>query len=100
MKESTVKRSKRYLRPVPFTCFALFVCVAHTHSQSQIPTRLPNINDNLQSVKVKPDNTVTFKIYAPKASSVTVSGDFLMGTPAAAMTKGDNGVWSFTSNVI
>jgi len=47
---------------VPFTCFALFVCVAHTHSQSQIPTRLPNINDNLQSVKVKPDNTVTFKI--------------------------------------
>lgn len=90
MKESTVKRSKRYLRPVPFTCFALFVCVAHTHSQSQIPARVPNINDNLQSVEVKPDNTVTFKIYAPKASSVTVSGDFLMGTPAAAMTKGYN----------
>jgi enterochelin esterase family protein len=43
---------------------------------------------------------VTFKIYAPKASSVTVSGDFLMGAPAAAMTKGDDGVWSFTSNVI
>jgi enterochelin esterase family protein len=94
MKESTVKRSQRYLGLV------LFVCVAHTHSQSQIPTRIPNINDNLQSVEVKPDNTVTFKIYAPKTSSVTVSGDFLMGTPAAAMTKGDNGVWSFTSNVI
>jgi hypothetical protein len=56
----------------------LFVCLA-TDSQSQIPTDIPNINDNLQSVEVKPANTVAFKIYASKACSFTGSCDFLMG---------------------
>jgi hypothetical protein len=55
-----MKRPQRYLS------LLLFVCVAHTHSQSQIPTRIPNINDNLQSVEVKPDNTVTFKTTHPR----------------------------------
>jgi enterochelin esterase family protein len=45
------------------------------------------------SPEVCPDRTVTFRLRAPKASEVTVSGEF--GKPAA-MTKDENGVWSVT----
>jgi enterochelin esterase family protein len=54
----------------------------------------------LQTVVVNPDNRVTFSFYAPNASTVTVSGDFLLGAPAPSLTKSDNGVWSWTSNPI
>jgi enterochelin esterase-like enzyme len=50
-----------------------------------------------QTVTVAPDNRVTFKFFAPKASSVTVSGDFLMGAPAANLTKSDDGTWTYTT---
>jgi len=45
------------------------------------------------SPEVRPDRTVTFRLRAPKASEVTVSGGF--GKPAA-MTKDESGVWSVT----
>jgi enterochelin esterase family protein len=56
------------------------------------------VNDSLKTVEVGSDNRVTFRIYAPKASSVTVGGDFLLGAPPAILSKGEDGVWSFTSN--
>jgi enterochelin esterase-like enzyme len=71
-----------------------------TYSSAQIPNRPTNVSDTLQTVVVAADNRVTFKIYAPKASSVTVSGDFLMGAPPASLSKSEDGVWSFTSNPI
>ncbi len=48
------------------------------------------------SPEVHPDRTVTLRIYAPKANSVTVSGEIMGTRPPAALTKGDNGVWSVT----
>jgi len=45
------------------------------------------------SPEVRPDHTVTFRLRAPKASEVTVSGEF--GQPAV-MNKDDSGVWSAT----
>ena len=48
---------------------------------------------NLLSPEVSKDGRVTFRLQAPKASSVIVSGDF---GPNAAMKKGDNDVWSVT----
>jgi len=58
--------------------------------------------DNLVSPEIHPDRTVTFRVRAPQASSVTLTGDW-MATPEAPtggvikMTKDDTGVWSFTS---
>jgi enterochelin esterase family protein len=60
---------------------------------AQPPQRLPTPNDTLVSPEVSADHKVTFRIYAPKASEVTVGGDF--GT-AAKLTKDDKGVWSVT----
>ena len=51
---------------------------------------------NIVSPEVTPDHKVTFRILAPKASEVTVSGDFMTGGPAEKLTKNDEGIWSAT----
>ncbi len=45
--------------------------------------------------EVHPDRTVTFKLRAPEAAKVTVSGDFTQAP--LTMTKGQDGIWSGTS---
>lgn len=62
---------------------------------AQTPQRQPTPNDTLKSPKVMDDKRVAIQIYAPKASEVTVSGDFQPGKPIA-LTKNDQGVWSTT----
>jgi enterochelin esterase family protein len=61
------------------------------------------------SPEINADKTVTFRVQAPNADSVQITGDFLptikMKTPygdfdapgTVKFTKGDNGIWSFTS---
>ncbi|MCH5233831.1 MAG: esterase [Muribaculaceae bacterium] len=63
----------------------------------------------VKSPEINPDNTVTFRLYAPKANEVTVTGDFLppvsIDTPfgkqdvpgVANLTKNGNGVWEYTT---
>src|SRR5436309_6131078 len=50
----------------------------------------------LVSPEVHPDHRVTFRIRAPKASEVTLTGDWLGTTPPPKLTKDDSGVWSVT----
>src|SRR5678816_2010753 len=50
----------------------------------------------LQSPEVSSDHRVTFRILAPKASEVTLTGDWLGTTQPPKLTKDDNGVWSVT----
>ncbi len=53
---------------------------------------------NLKSPEVLPDHRVTFRIFAPKATDVTVSGDWIAqgrGT-GGKLSKDANGVWSIT----
>jgi enterochelin esterase-like enzyme len=45
--------------------------------------------------EVHPDRTVTFKLRAPEATTVTVSGDFAQNP--LTLTKGTDGTWSVTS---
>lgn len=49
----------------------------------------------INSCEVRPDRTVTFRLRAPEATDVKVSGDFVQGPQA--MQKADDGVWSVTS---
>ncbi len=63
----------------------------------------------LKSPEVNPDKTVTFRLMAPDAKEVKVTGDFLApekiktpfgefdGPGTAALTKGENGVWEYTT---
>ena len=51
----------------------------------------------LVSPEINPDHTVTFRLYAPKAVTVQVTGDFLTIGRAADMTEGKDGVWTYTT---
>src|SRR5258708_20969593 len=49
------------------------------------------------SPEVQPDRHVTFRIYAPQAQAIRVSGSDIPGNgPGTAPTKGDNGGWEAT----
>jgi len=48
------------------------------------------------SPEVHPDHRVTFRIKAPKASEVSLTGDWLGSAPAPKLTKDEQGVWSVT----
>ena len=63
---------------------------------AQTPPRQPTPNDTLISPEVLPDARVAFRIYAQKASTVTLRGDWLEGPDPVALTKDDVGVWSVT----
>ncbi len=66
------------------------------NATAQAQQRQPTPNDTLQSPRVAADRKATISIYAPKASEVTVSGDFSPGKPLP-LTKGESGVWSVTT---
>src|SRR5438876_3162332 len=48
------------------------------------------------SPEVHPDHRVTFRIKAPKALDVTLTGDWLGAAQAPKLTKDEQGVWSVT----
>ncbi|MFH0841524.1 MAG: alpha/beta hydrolase-fold protein [Bacteroidota bacterium] len=50
-----------------------------------------------KSPEILPDNSVVFRLYAPKATSVAVNGVWMTGTEASDnMVKGDTGLWTLT----
>jgi len=53
--------------------------------------------DGLISPEVHADHTVTFRVRAPKAEAVTLSGDWLEVGKPVAMAKDASGIWSLTT---
>jgi enterochelin esterase-like enzyme len=72
----------------------LVLCSSVAFAQPTRPNPTPN--DTLKSIRVLPDNQVVLSIYAPKASEVTVMGDFLTEYKPLALTKTSSGVWTTT----
>jgi enterochelin esterase family protein len=79
-------------RLVRFGATAAVLALA-SMAEAQFPRREPTPNDTLKSPEVSSDHKVTFRIYAPKADEVSVSGDFGQG---GKLEKDDKGVWSIT----
>src|SRR5689334_14376907 len=73
----------------------LLLASCHTPAGAQPPRREPTPNDTLVSPEISPDRKVTFRVYAPKASEVSVGGDWATSGPAK-LTKDDKRVWSVT----
>src|SRR5262245_17408815 len=74
----------------------LVLSVPFESSAQGTPQRTPTPNDTLVSTEVLSDRRVTFRIYAPKASEVTLRGDW-METPAPVkLEKDEKGVWAVT----
>ncbi|MBQ9882855.1 MAG: endo-1,4-beta-xylanase Z [Bacteroidaceae bacterium] len=71
----------------------LGACLLMAGSVSAQFQRTPTPNDTLHSVTVNPDNTVIFRLYAPDAKSVNISGDIVPWGKPTTFTKQANGVW-------
>jgi len=74
---------------------ALLGCLAWAavpKATAQGPQRGPRV----VSPEVLPDHKVTFRLQAPKASEVTLRGDWLEGIGSEKLSKDDQGVWSVT----
>ena len=69
-------------------------------SLAQPSSRSNTPNDTLVSPKLLTDGRVQFNIYAPKATDVTLTGDFPGGRPARKLRKSDMGVWSVSLDSI
>jgi enterochelin esterase-like enzyme len=77
-----------------FTLMTLCASLLVSGLLAQAPQRQPTPNDTLKSPKVMDDKRVAIQIYAPKASEVTVSGDFTGSNKPVNLIKNDLGVWS------
>jgi enterochelin esterase family protein len=75
---------------------AFLLAVELAAGLAQPPRRTPTPNDTLVSPEVHKDHKVTFRIYAPKAEAVTLSGDWLQGGGPVKLERADSGVWSAT----
>lgn len=58
-----------------------------SREQHQVPLRSP---------EVAPDRRVTFRLRAPQATDVKISGDFMPGSKP--LVKDSQGIWSFTTD--
>lgn len=87
--------STRKASALPGLGFTL-LCLTVLNANAQAPsaTNRPAFTPPPLSPEVHADRTVTLRVRAPKASEVTVSGEWPGGTKA--MTKDDQGVWSVT----
>ena len=76
------------MRSGPFALAMASVFVVAVFAQTQPPV--------IVSPDVLADRRVTFRIWAPKANEVQLSGDWMGATPPAALTRDDSGTWSVT----
>src|SRR5687768_14248219 len=59
--------------------------------------RTPRVQDTLRSPVIGADGRVTFKLYAPKATEVTVRSEGPAPFANQPLVKGDSGVWTLTA---
>jgi enterochelin esterase family protein len=84
-------------RSASFACL-LLAAISLLSLGVAVAQQQPNPSDTFTSPEVLPDKRVVFRIYAPRATEVTVSGDWVAqgrGT-GGALTKDERGVWSRT----
>jgi enterochelin esterase family protein len=75
---------------------ALLAMVIVTQVNAQARRGEPSPGDRIESTEVQPDGRVVFRIFAPKADEVTLSGDWIpqgLGT-GGRLEKDEQGVWS------
>jgi len=56
----------------------------------------PNPAANVRSPEIHPDGKITFRLYAPKVTEVSMRGEWMPGSDRAALVKDETGVWSVT----
>jgi enterochelin esterase family protein len=70
------------------------LAIAAAADAQPAPGRVPTPNDTLVSPSVAADGRVTISVYAPKASEVSVIGDWQLTRDPLALQKTTDGIWS------
>lgn len=65
-------------------------------AQAQFPPRKATPNDTLQSIRQLPNGDVELSIYAPKARTVSITGDIMPWGQQLKTVEHPNGVWTIT----
>jgi enterochelin esterase family protein len=78
------------MKPLTRAALAVAALACAVAASAQQPNNPPRVT----SPEVKSDRTVIFRLYAPKATTVTVNGEW--GGQRPTMTKDDRGVWTAT----
>jgi len=91
----------RYSLTLQLVATVFLWCLTWTAAMAQAPERAPSgpmreRGPGIVSPEVLPDHRVTFRIQAPKASEVTLRGDWMEGIASEKLSKDDQGVWSVT----
>jgi enterochelin esterase-like enzyme len=89
---------QRMLGLAACACLLLFAWGWSPEASGQMPRREPTPNDTLLSPEILPDRQVVFRIYAPKASAVSVRGDWMGSSDPLKLIKDEKGVWSVTAS--
>lgn len=74
----------------------LLVSAISANAQQNISFR----EGNIESPQINANHTVTFRIVAPKAKKVTVTGDWEANQGQGVLKKNKNGVWEYTTPVL
>lgn len=90
MKSTTYQtRTRSAWSALLFVCLT-FVTFMNAQAQPRTPPRFPVV----VSPEVSEDRLATFRLFAPEASSVSVSGDFI--SSRQMLVKNDTGLWTLT----
>ena len=76
--------------------FAILLPLMNTFSQQSFTG-----SQNITSPEINDDNTVTFRVEAPNATDVKISGDWMPAEGwlpgSESMQKGEKGIWTYTT---
>ena len=95
-----MKRSITFLiqKAMVLLCYLLCYIVFPGNINAQTPARNSWLANVVVSPEISKDNSVTLRLFAPKATEVTVSAEWLPGTNATEnMIKNDTGLWTLTT---
>lgn len=76
------------------TFMLTILCIGQLHAQENLPF---GQNKEIVSPEIHNDNSVTFRLKAPNAEKVLITGDFLTPGISGTMTKNNDGIWSYTT---
>src|SRR5262249_39144617 len=86
----------QFLRP-GIVAALLLLAAKPPRATAQMRRPAPTPNDTLVSPEILSDRRVKFRIYAPKASEVTIRGDWMEAPGPVKLEKDEQSVWSVTA---
>jgi enterochelin esterase-like enzyme len=91
---------KSYLMKKVYTGFCISIFSLSVMAQvAPTPAARPaqGARTVVTSPQILPDNRVTFRLFAPKATEVTINGDWMATGVNEPLIKNDTGLWTFTT---